>query len=233
MRGQHVPTAGGYRAVLFDLDGTLADTAPDMVAVLVELMRRNNQRSLEYSAIRANVSNGAIGLLKLGFPDASDTDLKFLHEQYLQEYAQAVCQKTVVFDPLRSTLKTLEANDRPWGVVTNKPEHLTFPLMERLGIADNAGCIVCGDTLPQRKPHPEPMLLAATRIGIAADKILYVGDAARDIEAGKAANMATIAAGYGYITADDNAHNWGADALVTDTIELSQLVLQALDISNS
>ena len=216
--------------VLFDLDGTLVDTAPDMVAVLQDMQRDCGLEPVPYELGRANVSNGAIGLLSVGFPDAHAKADSPLHREYLERYEQRVCVDSVVFPGLEELLVALESQHVLWGIVTNKPERLTMPLLRELDLDSRSACTVSGDSLPERKPHPAPMLFACELAGLTPGHTIYVGDAARDIEAGRAAGMATIAAAYGYITDDDDASNWGADQIATDTADLTQIVLKAVTL---
>jgi phosphoglycolate phosphatase len=221
---------GYFEAVLFDLDGTLVDTAPDMVAVLQAMQASHGREPVAYETGRSEVSNGAIGLLKLGFPDL---DVRFgddLHQDYLQRYAETVCEASTVFAGLEALLDRLDAESCPWGVVTNKPEYLTNPLLEALGLAARSACTVSGDSLPVRKPDPAPLLLACDMAGVDAWRSIYVGDASRDIEAGLRAGMGTVAASYGYISAGDDPREWGADIIATDTEELAQIVLKAVNL---
>lgn len=222
---------GRIGAVLFDLDGTLVDTAPDMVAALLDLQRANGVPPLSYELARSHVSNGAIGLLRLAFPMAGEDERAALHVDYLQRYGSVVCERSRVFEGLQELIDGLEAGDCPWGVVTNKPQHLTDPLMVGLDLAARAACIVSGDTLPQRKPDPAPLLFACEQIGVSPEMTAYVGDAARDIEAGRAAGMPTIAATYGYITAEDNPVEWRADLMAADTLELTNVLLKAVNLA--
>ena len=219
-----------YDAVLFDLDGTLIDTAPDMVAVLQELQAANGEAPVDYDFGRSNVSNGAIGLLKIGFPGREIVVNSDLHLDYLDRYAARVCVDSALFDGLSALLDVLEGAGRPWGIVTNKPEHLTLPLLATLGLEDRSACTVSGDTLPVRKPDPAPLLHACEIGGMHPERTLYVGDAERDIAAGRAAGMTTIAALYGYITADDSPDRWGADLAAASTDELTHLVLKAVSL---
>ena len=222
-----------FGAVLFDLDGTLVDTAPDMVAVLQAMQKAYDVAPVPYEIGRRYVSNGSIGLLRLGFPDI-DIDIGHsFHSEFLDRYAEVVCKDSRVFAGIDRLLAQLEGADCPWGVVTNKPEYLTTPLMEALGLASRSACIVGGDTLPVRKPDPGPLLLACDMAGVEPHKTLYVGDALRDIEAGLAAGMTTIAAGYGYITENDDPTSWGADVIAADTEELAQIVLKAVNLGGS
>jgi phosphoglycolate phosphatase len=222
--------ARDFDAVLFDLDGTLVDTAPDMVRVLQDMQAFRGVEPVAYEIGRRYVSNGAIGLLRLAFPDEAIDFGDAMHQEYLERYAQMICDESRVFDGLAELLDLLDDAGRPWGVVTNKPEHLTMPLMDALGLAERSACTVSGDSLPVRKPDPGPLLLACDIAGIDAWRSIYIGDAARDIEAGSAAGMSTIAAGYGYITEDDDPREWGADILASDTEELTQIVLKAVNL---
>jgi phosphoglycolate phosphatase len=224
------PGGGSFDAVLFDLDGTLVDTAPDMVRVLQEQQQDHGIEPVDYAFGRSNVSNGAIGLLGIAFPDLDIRIGDDLHVEYLERYAARVCVDSMLFDGLGDLLEALEAADRPWGVVTNKPAHLTTPLLEGLGLLDRSACTVSGDTLPVRKPDPAPLLHAAAMVPIDPGRTLYVGDAARDIEAGRRAGMTTIGVRYGYITADDSPAAWGADHLVDTAPELAQLVRKAVNL---
>jgi phosphoglycolate phosphatase len=218
--------------VLFDLDGTLVDTAPDMVAVLQAMQARHGREPVAYEVGRSQVSNGAIGLLKTGFPGIEISFGDALYQEYLERYQEMLCESSRVFAGLEILLDQLDAAGCPWGVVTNKPEYLTNPLLEALGLASRSAGTVSGDSLPVRKPDPAPLLLACDMAGIDACRSIYVGDAARDIEAGLRAGMATIAAAYGYIAADDNPHGWGADEVVADVAELAQLVLKAVNLGS-
>ncbi len=214
-----------FRAVFFDLDGTLVDTAPDMVSVLCDLLADNGFTPLPYATARASVSNGAAGLIRLAFPDVDDAERQRLHHEYLDRYEQSVCVKSEVFPGLLEILDELDSSGRPWGIVTNKPQRMTEPLVAKLGLAERAACVVSGDTLPQRKPDPAPLVYASRLAGVAPEQSVYVGDAERDIAAGRAAGMATIAAIYGYIVDGDDPIRWQADQVAADTASLGQLLL--------
>ena len=216
------------KAVLFDLDGTLVDTAPDMVGALVRLQTQRGAAEVNYAAARSNVSNGAAGLVRVAFPDADDLLREELHRDFLAIYQQNLCVESRVFAGLDTLLDELERAHLPWGVVTNKPQALTDALLVALGLAQRAACAISGDTLPQRKPHPAPLLLASRMLNVAPERIVYVGDAARDIEAGRAAGMATVAAAWGYITDDDDPAAWAADHIAASPDELSQLLTKEL-----
>lgn len=216
--------------MLFDLDGTLVDTAPDMVAVLQDLQRDHGQAAISYDVARMSVSNGALGLIRIAFPDADEEQRSDLHQQYLRRYTANVCRQSAVFPGLEALLDRLDAASRPWGIVTNKPARMTDPLLNKLGLAHRCACIVSGDTLKQRKPHPAPLLHACDLAGFDPKSTVYVGDAERDVEAGRRAGMATIAVSYGYVMADDDPESWGADRIAADTTELLKMILEGVNL---
>jgi len=208
-------------AVLFDLDGTLVDTAPDLIAVLNALLARRNEPPIPYAIGRNEVSNGAVQLLRLGFGAArTEAELESLRQEFLDLYTNDVCIKSRLFSRLKDTLDILDEEGTSWGIVTNKPHAMTEPLLGALDLLHRPGCIVSGDRLPERKPHPAPLRLAAYELGVPAERCVYVGDAPRDIEAGRAAGMATIVAAYGYIRAGDDPESWGADTVIRRPAEL-------------
>lgn len=221
---------GQYTTVLFDLDGTLVDTAPDMVRALHEIQRAHDREPVDYELGRNNVSHGAMGLLRVGFPDLDKAARKALVPAFLETYKQALCVGTTVFDGLECLLGELEGGSRSWGVVTNKPQNLTNPLLEALGLLERSAATVSGDTLPVRKPDPAPLLHAAQIAGAKPAECLYVGDALRDIEAGRRAGMGTIAASYGYVPADEDPASWDADVIAGSTRELAQIVRKAVTL---
>lgn len=221
-----------YNAVFFDLDGTLVDTAPDMVAILQQLQRDHGLEPSAYELARSHVSNGAAGLLTLGFPEVDFEMGGDLHQQYLERYSEAVCVESRIFDGLHELIDGLDEVGCPWGVVTNKPELLTSPLMIALGLAERSVCIISGDTLSVKKPHPAPILLACDMAGVDPATAIYIGDAERDIESGQAAGTATIAAAYGYVTEDDDPREWNADVIAMTTEELTQIVLKAVNLED-
>jgi phosphoglycolate phosphatase len=201
----------GRRAVLFDLDGTLLDTAPDMVPVLHQLQEELDLPPLPYARARCHVSHGVTGLLRVAFGDLSEAERSRLQHRYLELYAARLAVETALFGGMSEVLAVLEDAAIPWGIVTNKPSHLTEPLLERLRLRARCACVVSGDTVGERKPHPRPLLHALELIGASADRAVYVGDAARDIMAGRAAGMRTIVALYGYIPPEEDPAAWGAD----------------------
>ncbi|MGI9273128.1 MAG: HAD-IA family hydrolase [Woeseiaceae bacterium] len=222
---------GNTEAVFFDLDGTLVDTAPDMVEALQDLQRSHDIEPVTYALGRSHVSNGAMGLLALAFPDEEISPDSSLVCEFIDRYKEQVCDKSSIFAGLETLLDELDAASLPWGVVTNKPSHLTAPILATLGLADRSVCTVSGDTLPFRKPDPAPLLHACQMADVAPDDCIYVGDAIRDIEAGERAGMATIAAAYGYIVDTDNPRDWGANEIVGDPAELTQMILKAVNLA--
>lgn len=208
-------------AVLFDLDGTLADTARDLAFALNEQRRLHGLSPLPFEAIRPVASHGARGLLALGFnlsPEAPD--FAPMRAQFLDLYARHLCDQTVLFPGMAETLAQLEAQGLRWGVVTNKPARFTLPLMEALGLAARAACIVSGDSTANAKPHPEPLLEAARQLGLPASRCLYLGDALRDVAAARAADMPVLVARYGYLAKEDDPAAWGALGLIDTPAEL-------------
>lgn len=220
----------GAGGVFFDLDGTLVDTAPDMVAVLQALQVSRGIDPVDYEFGRSHVSNGALGLLRIAFPGVDGAEKKVLHEEYLERYTQALCVHSGLFSGLEELLSRLEAGGVKWGVVTNKPAYLTDPLLEQLALARRSACTVSGDTLPVRKPHPEPLLHACALARVRPEDSIYIGDALRDIEAGLAAGMSTVAAAYGYIVDGDDPGAWGAHEIAENVPELAQIVLKAVNL---
>jgi 2-phosphoglycolate phosphatase len=231
-----MPASGFLQAVLFDLDGTLLDTAPDMVGALNDLRAEQSQPPVDYGIARAHVSHGAFGLVDIAFERIDDAERVRLRDRFLEIYAGRVAAETLLFDGMASVLDDIEADGLDWGIVTNKPGHLTEPLLATLGILSRCACVVSGDTLPQRKPHPEPLLHAMRQINAAAEpgdaaQLMYVGDADRDIMAGKAAGMITVAATYGYIPPEDDPLQWNADHIIEHPRQLLD-ILANLDRHN-
>jgi len=210
-------------AVLFDLDGTLIDTAPDMGGALNNLLIEENLPPLPLETIRPLVSQGGLVLTRLGFAERVDeAEIEPLRQRFLQHYRAVVADNSRLFEGLETVLQDLEALSIPWGIVTNKPEWLTHPLLEQLGLATRTAVVIGGDTLAQRKPHPQPLLEAARRIGIDSRQCIYVGDDERDIVAGRAALMQTLVAAYGYIEDADAIESWNADGVIDRPIDLLQ-----------
>lgn len=209
------------RTILFDLDGTLADTAPDLAYALNRTLEHAGRAPLSFDVIRPVVSHGGTALLQLAFgTELPQDEFDRLRDFFLDIYRSNITRGTRLFPGMAELLADIEARGLNWGVVTNKPAWLTDPLMAGLNLSERAVTIVSGDTLPERKPHPAPMLLACREAGSAAGECLYLGDAERDITAGRNAGMATLIALYGYIGADDHPAGWGADGVVNNPQEL-------------
>ncbi len=215
------PMRARIDAVLFDLDGTLVDTAPDLALALNLLRQEQGHAPLAYEAIRPVASHGANALVALGFglnPD--EAAFAPLRERYLRLYTDHICHHSTLFPGMAEVLDSLEQQGVPWGVVTNKPTRLTQPLMQALNLTQRCAIIVSGDTLSQSKPHPAPLQHACEQIGLETGHCLYVGDAERDITAGRAAGMPTLAALFGYIGPEDQPQQWGADGLINQPHEI-------------
>ena len=209
------------RTVLFDLDGTLADTAPDLAWALNQVLQEQGREPLPYEQIRPVVSHGGIALIKLGFAiDPQAPEFQPLRERLLTIYRANIARETRLFDGMPELLKALEARGINWGVVTNKPAWLTEPLLAALDLTPRCATTISGDTLPQRKPHPAPMLLACEQAGSQAAQCLYLGDAERDVQAGRAAGMTTLVAGFGYLGTEDHPEGWGADGIIDHPLQL-------------
>ena len=198
------------RAALFDLDGTLLDTAPDLAAALNLLLAEEGRTELELAVIRPHVSNGAIAVVRTGFPEVGVDSEAFaqLRERFLAHYRAALSVQTRLFPGFEAVLATLEAHALPWGIITNKSTWLTEPLLADLGLSARAACVMSGDTLPERKPHPRPLLVAAERIAVAPADCVYVGDALRDVQAARAAGMVPLGARFGYVNPADGPESW-------------------------
>ncbi len=207
--------------VLFDLDGTLLDTAPDLAAALNRLRRERGEPALPPAAIRPTVSRGSPGMLKLGFGlEPDDARFAELNQRFLELYRAAIAVHTTLFPGMADVLVHLESAGIHWGVVTNKPGWLTEPLLQALDIWPRAACVVSGDTLAQRKPDPEPLWYACERVGVAPGRSLYVGDAERDVQAGNRAGLVTLVAGFGYLSGEDRPEDWGADGFLERPADL-------------
>lgn len=212
-------------AVLFDLDGTFADTAPDLGAALNYLRSQHNLPPIPLQTIRPQASHGSAGLLKLGFNIGPDTpEYADLRDTFLDYYAAHVCVHTTLFPGMKELIETLEQHNLPWGIVTNKPHRFTLPLMQALGYAQRAACLISGDTCIRAKPYPDPLLLASKLLGIPPQACLYLGDDKRDAEAAQAAGMRCIIARYGYINSPEESSGWPAQG----GIDLPSQLLQYL-----
>ncbi|MED5534610.1 MAG: phosphoglycolate phosphatase [Pseudomonadota bacterium] len=208
-------------AVLLDLDGTLIDTAPDLVAVLNILLAHRRLPPIPFAIARNEVSNGALGLIRLGLGEQeSEEEVERLRQEFLEVYIQNICIKSSLFNGIGAILNDLDECGTSWGIVTNKPHAMTQPLLKSLNLLHRPGCLICGDSLPQRKPHPAPLQAGAKELGIPTKHCVYVGDARKDIDAGRAAGMPTIAASYGYIHPYDDPYQWGASAVIRRPADL-------------
>ena len=211
------------KAILFDLDGTLADTAPDLAAA-VNVMRTSRQLdTVPYPALRPHASAGARGLLKAGFQiESHDESYEAMRIEFIDQYARSSATLSQLFSGVAELLTFLEQLNITWGIVTNKAAHLTDPLIPLMQL-QSAACVISGDTTAHTKPHPEPLFEASRRINIAPKDCWYVGDDLRDIEAGQAAGMTTIAAAWGYCGAVE-PRQWNADAILDSPLELLEIV---------
>ena len=216
----------GPSALLLDLDGTLLDTAPDMGGALNLLRAEHGLEPLPGELIRPVVSHGAMRLVALGFPETTGDAFESLRLRFLELYAANLAVGTRLFPGFEAVLDQLEARDLPWGIVTNKPGWLTDPLLAALGLDRRAACAVSGDTLPERKPHPLPLLHAARLVGVDPMRCVYVGDAERDIQAGRAAGMTTVVAAYGYISDGEDPRAWQPHGVVNSPDELLEWMEQ-------
>jgi len=213
------------KAVLFDLDGTFADTAPDLAAALNHTRSTRHLPPLPLEVLRPQSSHGSRGLLKTGFgiePDHPDYDT--LRDIFLDYYANNICVHSQLFGGTAELIATLEQRGIKWGIVTNKPHRYTVPLMKALGYAERAACLISGDTCTHAKPHPEPLLKACQIIGVTAAECLYLGDDLRDMQAANAAGMRGIIANYGYVSAEASVENWDAHGSIDKPTELLDLI---------
>lgn len=215
-----------FEAVLFDLDGTLADTAPDLGGALNRLRAEEGLPPLPLAMLRPYVSQGVRGLLHIGFGIAAGhLDYERLAARFLELYAADICTETRLFAGIAELLDGLDTAAIAWGIVTNKRERFTLPLVAALGLAERTVCIVSGDTTAAPKPSPLPILHACDRLGCRPQKTLYVGDDRRDIDAGKAAGTLTAAVSYGYLGDGGPVHAWQADFIADHPDDLARFVL--------
>ena len=201
--------------MLFDLDGTLADTAPDLARALNRVRAANRLTPMPVELTRSYTSSGARGLLKVGFGlSPGDARYEELRLQFLDFYAAEICVDTRLFDGMAELLDRFDQDRLPWGVVTNKAERFTLPLLQGLRLVDRAACVVGGDTTARAKPHPDPLLHAAAALQLPPAECLYVGDDLRDVQAARAAGMPVLAAKYGYLGEGGSIESWQADAII-------------------
>lgn len=213
------------KIILFDLDGTLLDTAPDLGLALNMQRERHGLPPLPQSTIRPYASHGSKGLLSIGFSlTPQHVNFDDMREEYLNIYDQVMTQSPILFDGMGQLLSHIESMGLRWGIVTNKPRRFTEPILRKIELDGRAACVVCGDDALRAKPHPDTLLQACTLTATRADECIYVGDAERDIQAGKAAGMLTVISMYGYIDSTDNPHSWGANHVIHHPAELLGLI---------
>ena len=211
-----------YKLICFDLDGTLLDTAPDLVAALNAVLQAHGKPVLALEVARPYVSRGARGLLQCGFGLREDApDYAAYVEEFLGFYRAALCEQTRLFAGMAALLDTLDDAKIRWGVVTNKAAALTEPLLKNMQLYDRLHVLVSGDTLSEKKPSPRPLLYACEMAGMRPEKTIYVGDDRRDIDAANAAGMLSVAARYGYYDASESPDDWGADIVIDHPAELN------------
>jgi phosphoglycolate phosphatase len=208
------------QAVLFDLDGTLLDTAPDMIGALNRLLAERGRNALSYDSLRCFVSHGSARLVRVGFADLDEAELPALQQRFLEIYSVHLSAGTTLFPGMQRVLDELRELKLEVAIVTNKPGWLTAPLLQQLRMDEAFACVVSGDTLPERKPHPWPLLHAAQVAGVDPARCVYVGDAERDIQAARGAGMTSLIARYGYIAADEAIDAWRADGTLNSPQEL-------------
>lgn len=214
-----------FEAVLFDLDGTLADTAPDLGGTVNMLLREEGRPEHALAVLRPYVSQGVRGMLKAGFGiDAQHPEYERLADRFLGIYAERLCAETRLFDGIPELLAYLEKAGLGWGIVTNKRQRFTDPLVELLSLAERTNCVVSGDTTPESKPSPLPILHACKLLRCTPDRAIYVGDDIRDIQAGRAAGCMTVAVSYGYLGDSGSPEAWGADLVIDHPAELQSFL---------
>ena len=216
-----------FKALLLDLDGTLLDTAPDFIIALNKQLVKHGRYELPESSIRTSVTNGSAGLIQDGFQiSAEDPDFESIRQEYLDLYFDNLAEKTALFPGLGKVLDTCDAQNIPWGIVTNKPWKYSEALLKQLNLLDDSSVVICPDHVKTPKPDPEALFLACSKLTLDPRDCLYIGDHCRDIDAGRAAGMATVAAGWGYIDKTDNIRLWNADHIVLKSEDLHSLLFQ-------
>jgi 2-phosphoglycolate phosphatase len=215
----------GVRAVLFDLDGTLIDSAPDLGAAADGMRVRRGMASKPQAEYRPHVGSGARGMLQVAFGmDTQHGDYERYKEEFFFHYESCMTQRTRPFEGVDQLVAALLGRGLRWGVVTNKAQRFTIPITRTMGLFDSASAVISGDTTPHAKPHPEPLLEAARRLSLLPAQCIYVGDDERDIRAGRSAGMGTVAARYGYLGAGADVASWGADAEISSPLQVLQLL---------
>ncbi len=225
-------TSSAIRGVIFDLDGTLLDTAPDFVVVVNQLLAEHQRPALPEAHIRAVVSNGARALVNLAFGiDIPHPDYEPLRQRLLAMYLNHIAVHTRPFPGIETLLKQLATHGIAWGIATNKPALYTHALLASLPMQPAPASVICPDDVSQRKPHPESLFLASRHLNCQPDQLVFVGDHKRDIDCGRAAGSITIAAAYGYIEAEDDIATWGADYRVESASDIWPLLEARLTIN--
>jgi N-acetyl-D-muramate 6-phosphate phosphatase len=213
--------ANPVRGVLFDLDGTLIDSAPDLAGAANRLRADHGLEPLPLDMLRPMVGSGARGMVGVAFGVApGEARFEPLRDTFLAHYEAMLLERTAPFAGVEELLSALEAAGIPWGIVTNKAARFTLPIVAGLKLDERAAAVVCGDTTPHSKPHPAPLLHAARAMGLAPEDVVYVGDDLRDAQAARAAGMPMVAATWGYLGLGEPVHDWGADALVDTPAQL-------------
>ena len=214
-----------FKALLFDLDGALLDTAPDFITAVNTQLKRHGHNPLVGDVVRTSVTHGSIGIIENVYNIKQDhPEFETLKEEFLELYLSNISEKTGLFDGLRQVLDSCGERNIPWGIVTNKPLRYTTPLMADLGLDRQSATTICPDHVANPKPDPEALILACSQIKIAPSDCIYIGDHIRDIQAGKSAGMRTIAAGWGYIEEFENITQWQADWVVEKSTDLNSLL---------
>lgn len=220
-----LPVFRGVRAVLFDLDGTLIDSAPDLGAAADEMRIRRGMTSKPMDEYRPHVGSGARGMLQVAFGmNAADLNYEQYKEEFFSHYERCLTRRTRPFEGVEQLVAALLERRLLWGVVTNKAQRFTGPITNSMAVFDTAATVISGDTTPRAKPHPDPLLEAARRMCVPPELCVYVGDDERDIRAGRSAGMWTVAAGYGYLGQGAHVGSWGADAEISSPLEVLQLL---------
>lgn len=223
---QEAPLETSIECVLFDLDGTLVDTAPDFDTVLNKLLSENQKDPISSDLIYQSVSDGARALVRLGFGiDESDESFANLNQRLLDLYFEELTEtKAVLYPGMERLLSRIEQVDIKWGIVTNKPEKYTLKLLEKLNLLERCQSVVCPDHVTHSKPHPEPILLACEQLNVGTERVVYLGDHIRDIQAAKNADVIAIAAAYGYLGKDAKAEDWYADFVIRESTQVESLL---------
>lgn len=213
------------QAVLFDLDGTLLDSAPDLASAANRMRTSRGMTELPYACFRPHVGSGARGMLSVAFQmNPADAEFESMKMEFFANYEKCLTQHTVAFSGVPEAIAKITLAKIKWAVVTNKSQRFTMPLTEAMSLFSSAGAVISGDTTPYSKPHPAPLLEAASRLGIPPENCLYVGDDERDIVAGRAAGMQTVAAAYGYLGKDADILSWNADAVIFSPLDILKLL---------